>query len=104
MGRCWGMSLEGALYDRDVGEDLSRQEFEAMHSWEAADRVPGRPAMTDFRRRLRYHQSRWRETNGHPVGSQPIAPTPGGGSGRLVGSHLPLAYARETGANFLTAH
>ena len=31
--------------------------------------------MTDFRRALRYHQARWREANGHPIGSQPIAPT-----------------------------
>lgn len=74
------------LYARGVGEDLSMQELEAMHCWEAADRVPGRPAMTEFRRRLRYHQARWREMNGHPVGSQPIAPIPGGGSGRLVGT------------------
>ncbi len=59
--------------------------------------------MTEFRRRLRYHQAKWREAHGHPVGSQPIAPRPGGGPERLVGSRLPLAYARETGANFLTA-
>jgi len=58
--------------------------------------------MTDFRRRLRYHQARWRETKGHPIGTQPIAPRAGGKPARLVGSRLPLAYARETGANFLT--
>ena len=74
-----------------------------MHCWEADDRVPGRPEMTEFRRRLRYHQARWREANGHPAGTQPIAPKPGGRPGRLVGSRLPLAYARETGANFITA-
>jgi hypothetical protein len=84
-----------------VTEDLSRQTLEAAHCWEAADRVPGRPEMTDFRRRLRYHQAQWREANGHPIGSQPIVPRPDGRS-RLVGSRLPLAYARETGANFLT--
>jgi hypothetical protein len=59
--------------------------------------------MTEFRRRLRYHQSQWREAQGHPIGCQPIAPKPGGGAVRLVGSRLPLAYARETGANFLSA-
>jgi len=85
-----------------VGEALSRQELEAVHCWEADDRVPGRPEMTAFRRRVRHHQSRWRESKGHPIGSQPIAPKPGGAS-RLVGSRLPLAYARETGANFITA-
>jgi hypothetical protein len=60
--------------------------------------------MTEFRRRLRYHQAQWREANGHPVGSQPIAPRADVGPARLVGSRLPLAYAKETGANFLTAH
>jgi hypothetical protein len=58
--------------------------------------------MTDFRRRLRYHQSQWREANGHPIGSQPIAPRPGAKPARRVGSRLPLAYARETGATFLS--
>ena len=59
--------------------------------------------MTEFRRRLRYHQAQWREANGHPIGTQPIVPQPDGGPARPVGSRLPLAYARETGANFLTA-
>jgi hypothetical protein len=58
--------------------------------------------MTEFRRSLRYQQARWREANGHPIGSQPIAPKPGGKPGRLLGSRLPLDYARETGANFIT--
>ena len=86
-----------------MGEAPSRQELEAAHCWEPADQVPRRPAMTGFRRRLRYHQARWRAANGHPIGSQPIAPRPGAKPARPVGSHLPLAYARETGANFLTA-
>jgi hypothetical protein len=85
-----------------MAEVLSKEELEAAHCWEADDRVPRRPEMTEFRRRARYHQSQWREANGHPTGSQPIAPKPGGGAVRLVGSRLPLAYARETGANFLT--
>jgi PD-(D/E)XK nuclease superfamily protein len=87
----------------DVTEVLSKEELEAAHCWEADDRVPRRPEMTEFRRRLRYHQSQWREAHGHPIGSQPIAPKPDGGAVRLVGSRLPLAYARDTGANFLTA-
>src|SRR5205807_8766015 len=77
--------------------------LEAAHCWEADDHVPRRPEMTAFRRRLRYHQAQWREAQGHPIGSQPIAPKPNAGAVRLVGSRLPLAYARETGANFLTA-
>jgi hypothetical protein len=77
--------------------------LEAAHCWAADDRVPRRPAMTEFRRLLRFHQARWRETNGHPIGSQPIEQTGNDKPARLVGSRLPLAYARETGANFLTA-
>jgi PD-(D/E)XK nuclease superfamily protein len=91
-------------YDLDVGDVLSEEELEAAHCWEADDRVPRRPEMTEFRRRLRYHQSQWREAQGHPIGSQPIAPRPDGGPARPVGSRLQLAYAKETGANFLTAH
>ena len=85
-----------------MDEPLSRRELEGAHCWEADDRVPGRPEMTEFRRRLRYQQARWRESQGHPIGSQPIVPREGKGS-RPVGSRLPLAYARETGANFLSA-
>lgn len=59
--------------------------------------------MTPFRRRVRYHQARWREAKGHPIGSQPIVPRPGKPV-RPAGSRLPLDYARETGANFLTAN
>jgi hypothetical protein len=83
-------------------EPPSKQELETAHCWEAEDRVPGRPEMTDFRRKLRYDQARWRESKGHPTGSQPIVPREGTRS-RPVGSRLPLAYARETGANFITA-
>jgi hypothetical protein len=87
-----------------MGATLTQQELEAAHCWEADDHVPRRPAMTEFRRRLRYHQSQWREANGHPIGSQPIAPRPDVVPARLVGSRVPLAYAKETGANLLTAH
>jgi hypothetical protein len=85
-----------------MSEAPSREELEALHCWDANDRVPRRPAMTAFRRRLRYHQAQWREANGHPIGSQPIVPREGTTS-RPVGSRLPLDYARDTGANFLTA-
>jgi len=81
---------------------VSQADLEAAHCWENEDRVPGRPAMTEFRRRLRLHQSRWREAHGHPIGSQPMAPKPKD-KVRPVGSRLPLEYARETGANFITS-
>jgi PD-(D/E)XK nuclease superfamily protein len=85
-----------------VGEVPSKEQLEAAHCWEKEDQVPRRPEMTDFRRRLRYQQSRWREAQGHPIGTHPIAPKPNGAV-RRVGSRLPLAYAQKTGANFLTA-
>ncbi len=58
--------------------------------------------MTAYRRRLRYHQSQWREAHGHPIGTQPMVPRRGAPV-RLVGSRLPLDYGRDTGAGFLTA-
>ncbi len=82
---------------------LTREELQAAFCWEADDQVPRRPAMTAFRREARYHQARWREANQHPIGTQPIAPRPGDTGVRPVGSRLPLDYARDTGANFLTA-
>jgi hypothetical protein len=93
---------ETAIYDADVAA-LSQPELEAAHCWEPNDSVPRRPDLTDFRRRLRYHQAQWREAKGHPIGTQPIAPRPGDRAVRLVGSRLPLPYALETGATFLTA-
>ncbi|HWC68072.1 MAG TPA: hypothetical protein VG478_08410 [Acidimicrobiales bacterium] len=82
---------------------MSKEELEAAHCWEAGDRVPRKPAMTEFRQSVRYHQARWREAHGHPIGTQPIVPQPGRAV-RMVGSRIPLDYARETGANFLTAN
>ena len=81
--------------------ELDRGTLEAAHCWEQADVVPRRPQMTAFRRALRYHQARWREANGHPIGSQPIVPGDGKPA-RPLGSRIPLDYARATGANFLT--
>jgi hypothetical protein len=80
----------------------SRRELEAANCWEADDHVPRQPALTAFRRGLRYHQAQWREANGHPIGSQPIRPRDGKPS-RPVGSRLPLEYALESGATFVTA-
>jgi hypothetical protein len=80
---------------------VTKEELEAAYCWEVDDHVPRRPELTAFRRRLRLNQARWREANGHPIGSQPMVPRPGTTS-RPVGSRLPLDYARKTGANFLT--
>jgi hypothetical protein len=77
--------------------------LEAAFCWEADDQIPSRPAMTAFRRAARYHQARWREANRLPIGTQPIAPKPGDSRVRQVGSRLPLEYARDTGANFVSS-
>jgi hypothetical protein len=82
-------------------EAPTRSELEAAFCWEASDLVPRSPAMTAFRQRARLHQARWREREGHPIGSQPYSPPPEVDP-RPVGSRIPLAYGRETGANFLT--
>ena len=79
----------------------SEEELEAAHALERDDHVGGRPEMTAFRQRLRLHQSRWRESKGLPIGSQPIVPAEGKPF-RSLGSRLPLDYASETGANFIT--
>jgi hypothetical protein len=84
-----------------VADAPTKEELEAAHCWEADDRVPRRPEMTAFRQRARLHQARWREKHGHPIGTQPIVPRKGKPS-HPVGSRLPLEYARETGATFLT--
>ena len=81
----------------------SREELEAAHAWEPDDLVRSRPEMTAFRQRMRLRQARWREAHGHPIGTQPMAPRADGKPVRLVGSRIPLDYARETGATFLTA-
>jgi hypothetical protein len=84
-----------------MGVTPTRDELEVAFCWENDDRVPNRPEVTDFRRRVRYHQAKWREANGHPIGSQPIAPRRGE-KRRPVGSRIALDYARDTGATFVT--
>lgn len=59
--------------------------------------------MTTFRQQARLHQARWRDANKHPLGTQPINPKPGDTRVRTVGSRMPLDYARDTGANFLSS-
>jgi hypothetical protein len=77
----------------------SQEELEAARCWLDHDRVPGQPEMTEFRRVVRYHNAMWRESNGYPIGTHRTRP---GVPPRLIGSHLELDFARETGATFLT--
>ena len=65
--------------------------------------MPGRPEMTDFRRRAALPPgavARGARASDRLAADPPAA---GGPRPRPVGSRLPLDYARETGANFLTA-
>ena len=80
----------------------TKEELEDAHCWERDDLIPRQPLMTEFRQRARLHQARWREAQGHPIGTQPISPLPKDEPARLVGSRVPLAYGKETGANFVT--
>lgn len=84
-----------------MAEAPSQEELEAAHCWDPTDNVPRDPETTAFRRRARLHQSRWRKAHGHPIGTQPIVPREGKPSSP-VGNRLPLEYARETGATFVT--
>ena len=49
------------------------------------------------------HQAHWREAHGHPIGSQPIVPRPGGSRRVRSAAAFPSTTRSETGANFLTA-
>ncbi len=72
---------------------------QAAHCWFAVDRVPRDPESTAWKRRARWGQAQWREARGYPVGAQPYA---GGPDATPVGSRLELAFARSSGANFIT--
>ena len=71
----------------------------ASHCWFNVDRVPGDPASTAWKRLARFRQASWRQARDYPIGAQPYG---GGDDSTPVGSRLALAYAKETGANFLT--
>ena len=62
--------------------DVSQQELEAAHCWLDHDRVPGRPELTEFRRVVRYHNARWREVNGYPIGTHRTRPGDAASPGR----------------------
>ena len=85
-----------------MGAPVTREELEAAQCWDPSDVVPRRPEMTEFRQRARLQQARWRETHGHPIGTQPIKPRPGVDV-HFVGNRVALPYALESGATFVTA-
>jgi hypothetical protein len=71
----------------------------AAHCWFNVDRVSRDPAMTAWKRHARWRQACWREARGHLIGSEPYR---GGPDATPVGSRLELAFARTSGANFIT--
>lgn len=80
-------------------EVIPRELLEADHCWLAHDEVKGDPETTDFRRAVRHHHARWREGQGYPIGMHRVRP---GTEPRLIGSHLDVDFAQESGATFLT--
>lgn len=80
---------------------ITRQQLEAHHCWENADRVSGDPTTTTFKRRARLQQALWREARSLPEGTEPTRPRPGGPS-RPLGSRIEVEFAKRTGANFVT--
>lgn len=74
------------------------EELKAAKVLEDVDRVPGDAETTEFRRRARLRQARWREREGLPIG---IQRTRDGGS-REIGSRIEPRHAQESGSNFLT--
>lgn len=77
----------------------SADDARASHCWFSTDQVPRDPAATAWKRLARWRQTRWRESRGYPIGTEPYA---GGGSATPVGSRLALDFAKSSGANFVT--
>lgn len=67
--------------------------------WFGVDRVARDPETTAWKRRARWQQACRREARGFPMGAEPYS---GGPESTPIGSRLDLAFARQTGANFLT--
>ncbi len=69
------------------------------HCWFDVDRVSRDAETTAWKRSARLRQARWREARGYPMGANPHR---GGERATPVGSRMALAFAKESGANFLT--
>jgi hypothetical protein len=63
------------------------------------DKVPKQPEVTAFKRRARWQQAWWRESQGLPIGNHrsgdPMVERPNG-------SRVELEHAKQTGCNFLS--
>jgi hypothetical protein len=78
---------------------VERPILEAARCWFDVDRVPNDSATTAWKRAARLRQARWRESRGHPIGTEPYS---GGDNPTLVGSRIALDFATDKGANFLS--
>jgi hypothetical protein len=80
-------------------DPASIEELKQEHCWIRSDGVPHDPAMTEYRRRARLHQARWRKDHNLKMGGQ----LQHDGKTRVpVGSRLDIEEAEATGTNFLS--
>lgn len=77
----------------------SEEAARSAHCWFDVDRVSRDPETTVWKRRARLRQAQWREARGYPIGAHPHL---GGEGAKPVGSRMALAFAKESGANFIT--
>ena len=76
---------------------VTNDELKAANCWFGADRVPGEPEVTEFKRRARWHQCHWRIAHELPIGSHRR-----GGSTWPNGSKIPYDPAHPLKDNFLS--
>ena len=82
------------------GEGPTKRELVDANCWFAVDRVGRDPATTAWKQSARLRQARWRERHADwKVGAHPYR---GGEKASVVGSRLELAFAMNSGANFIT--
>ncbi|MBK8410852.1 MAG: hypothetical protein IPL19_23185 [Sandaracinaceae bacterium] len=81
------------------GLEYTDAALRAAHCWFGVDRVARDVATTAWKRRARLRQAQWRAARGFPMGTHPHG---GGPDASAVGSRLELAFARQSGVNFLT--
>jgi hypothetical protein len=97
----WQVFLE--LGPSEIAETLSTDvsgigDLPPPHTCFLVDRIPWDEPTSTWKRLARAHQARWRMARGYPIGRHPH----GDPGAKLVGSRLDLAFATETGKNFLT--
>ena len=78
------------------GMTLDRETLKQANCWFASDSVSGQPAVTEFKRRARLHQARWREQRNLPMGGH------GPGDRRVPNGSKISTDASPVGANFLS--